>query len=59
MSGITRKWVLKNTFQGMPKKEDFEIIEEQLLPLKDGGKMHASHSVYRHNNFIATYVIEM
>ena len=61
MSGITRKWVVKQVFQGMPKKEDFEIIEEQLPPLKDGGKMHASHrsSVYSHNNFIATYVIEM
>ena len=45
MSCVTRKWVIKQAFQGMPKKEDFEIIEEQLPPLKDGGKMHASHNV--------------
>ena len=36
----TRKWVVKNAFQGMPKREDFEIIEEQLPPLGDGGKLY-------------------
>lgn len=38
MSGIkTRKWLNKKPFDGLPKREDFEIAEEELPPLKDGG----------------------
>ena len=32
-----RKWVLRSHFSGLPKKEDLEIVEEELPPLKDGG----------------------
>lgn len=38
MSGVKgKKWVVKNSFVGFPKREDVEIIEQQLTPLKDGG----------------------
>ena len=38
-----KRWVLKNAFVGYPKRDDFEIVEETLPPLKDGGKpLHAS-----------------
>ena len=33
----TKKWVLRKPFQGLPKREDLEIVEEELPPLKDGG----------------------
>ena len=32
-----RKYILKSHFSGMPKREDLEIVEETLPPLKDGG----------------------
>ena len=35
---IARKYVLKSHFQGLPKREDLEIVEEELPPLKDGGR---------------------
>ena len=31
-----RRWVLKHHFDGLPKKQDFELVEEELPPLKDG-----------------------
>ncbi|KAL0849966.1 hypothetical protein ABMA28_011885 [Loxostege sticticalis] len=31
-----RKYVVKKHFQGVPKKEDFELVEQELSPLKDG-----------------------
>ena len=38
MSGVkARKWILKSHFSGLPKREDLEIVEEDLPPLKDGG----------------------
>ena len=33
-----RKWVLRSHFSGLPKREDLEIVEEELPPLKDGGR---------------------
>ena len=33
-----RKWILKSHFSGLPKREDLEIVEEELPPLKDGGE---------------------
>lgn len=36
-----RKYVLVKHFVGYPKKDDFEIVEEELDPLKDGGKLCA------------------
>jgi prostaglandin reductase 1 len=33
---VGKKFVLKRPFDGMPKIDDFELIEEHLPPLKDG-----------------------
>lgn len=33
-----RKYVLAKQFDGFPKREDVKIVEEELPPLKDGGK---------------------
>jgi prostaglandin reductase 1 len=35
-SNKTRKWTIKKKFEGSPKRDDFEIVEEELPPLKDG-----------------------
>lgn len=31
-----KKYVVKKTFEGMPKREDYEVVEYELPPLKDG-----------------------
>ncbi|XP_064386876.1 prostaglandin reductase 1-like [Halichondria panicea] len=36
MSVKCRRWVLKSHFSGMPKREDLDLVEEELPPLKDG-----------------------
>ena len=33
-----RKWVVRSHFVGQPKREDLEIVEEELPPIKDGGQ---------------------
>ena len=33
---VGKRYVLKRLFDGMPKKDDFELIEEKLPPLKNG-----------------------
>ena len=33
-----RKYVLRSHFSGLPKREDLEIVEEELPALKDGGQ---------------------
>jgi hypothetical protein len=33
-----RKYVVRSKFDGMPKREDLEVVEETLPPLKDGGE---------------------
>ena len=33
---LGRRFVLKHPFEGVPKKEDFELVEEELGELKDG-----------------------
>ncbi|XP_053607436.1 prostaglandin reductase 1-like [Plodia interpunctella] len=33
---VTRKYVVKKYFQGVPKLSDYEVVEEELPPLKDG-----------------------
>ena len=39
MSSVkARKYVLRSNFSGMPKREDLELVEEELPPLKDGGE---------------------
>lgn len=30
-----QKYIVKNTFRGMPKREDYEIVDEELPPIKD------------------------
>ena len=45
MSVKTKKWVLKSMFDGLPKREDFEIIEEELPLLKDGGRKFLYHYI--------------
>ena len=31
-----RRFVLKRSFEGLPKPEDFELVEEELPELQDG-----------------------
>ena len=40
MSGkiIAKSFLLKNHFDGLPKEEDFELVEKVLPPLADDGK---------------------
>ena len=33
-----RKYVLRSHFSGLPKREDLEIVEEELPALQDGGQ---------------------
>ena len=33
-----RKWVVRSHFVGQAKREDLEIVEEELPPIKDGGQ---------------------
>ena len=33
---LGRRWVLKQHFEGLPKKSDFELVEEELPELKEG-----------------------
>ena len=39
--------MLKSHFSGLPKREDLEIVEEELPPLKDGGKLTINQSAGR------------
>jgi len=39
MSGIkARKWILRSYFENFPKREDVELVEEDLPALQDGGR---------------------
>ena len=40
-----RRWVLRSHFVGQPKREDLEIVEEELPPIKDGGQRVLVHDV--------------
>lgn len=35
---VAKKFVLRKKFNGLPKQEDVVIVEDNLPPLKDGGK---------------------
>lgn len=35
-----KKFVLRKYFDGFPKPDDLELVEEELPPLKDGGNTH-------------------
>ena len=41
----SRKWTLKAHFSGLPKREDLEIVEEQVPELKDGGTKKITRSI--------------
>ena len=43
----SRKWTLKSHFSGLPKREDLEIVEEQVPQLKDGGRYGMMPQVLR------------
>lgn len=40
-----KKFVLRKHFDGFPKPDDLELVEEELPPLKDGGKTHSIESL--------------
>lgn len=40
----TKKYILAKHFVGEPKEDDFEIVEEELPPLKKGGKIQPDKS---------------
>ena len=35
----TKKFILAKRFVGEPKADDFTLVEEELPPLKEGGKI--------------------
>ncbi len=40
MSGVKcRKWILMSHFSGLPKREDLELVEEEIPALKNGGEV--------------------
>ena len=43
----TKKWVVKSSYKGDPKREDLEIVEEELPPLKDGGRVQFVFGIVR------------
>lgn len=36
----SKKFVLASQFDGPPKETDLELVEEELLPLRDGGNIY-------------------
>ena len=34
-----KKWVMVKHFEGFPKDSDFELVEEDIPELQDGGKV--------------------
>lgn len=40
----TKKYILAKHFVGEPKEDDFEVVEEELPPLKKGGKIQPDKS---------------
>ena len=51
MSVKCRRWVLKSHFIGMPKREDLDLVEEELPSLKDGGegvKINQLEAIFMH-----------
>lgn len=45
-----QKYILTKYFVGEPKKSDFEIVEEELPELKDGGQYIIEQSYLRNTN---------
>ena len=42
----SRKYTLKSHFSGLPRREDLEIVEEELPQLKDGGADRQASTVH-------------
>ena len=42
---LGKKWVLKQHFNGLPKLEDFEIVEEELPALQENQFVFQSHYI--------------
>merc|ERR1712106_964534 len=42
---LGKRWVLKHHFDGLPKKEDFELVEEELPPLQPNQFVFQSHYI--------------
>ena len=51
-----RRWVLKTRSEGIPKQSDFEIVEEELPPLKDGGKILINSFTANQAQLVSQYV---
>lgn len=43
----TKKWMKRAKFEGMPKREDLEIVEEFLPHLKNDGKKRGGEAKRR------------
>lgn len=35
----SKKFILAKYFDGAPKESDFKLVEEELPPIKDGGRL--------------------
>jgi hypothetical protein len=51
----TKKVIFAKRFVGEPKKDDFEVVEEELPPLKKGGKIVKTKCLGRQNSHILLY----
>ena len=55
----SRKWTLKSYFVGPPKREDMELVEEELPALQEGGKLGTVEYIgYRGANYLARCPLE-
>jgi hypothetical protein len=46
----TKKYIFARRFVGEPKEDDFEVVEEELPPLKKGGKTVKNKCLGRNNS---------
>ena len=44
-----KKYIYAHKFEGMPKLTDLQLVEEELPPVKDGGKLCRK---YDPNNYV-------
>ena len=45
---LGRRFVLKHHFEGNPKREDFDLVEEELPPLKVSKHGGVNHDFFLH-----------
>ena len=53
-----RKWLVKSSFEGPVTRENFEIVEEELVPIKDGGKLATYHLIGGHYHRLLEFLLE-